>query len=77
MIVVAEGYARALGRDLREQPGHELSRGSANTTTSGRPEFQDLANAAEFLHWQLRQIGCLVSGKKKNNPSNFFTADME
>ena len=77
MIVVAEGYARALRRDLREQPDHELSKGSANTTTSGRPEFQDLANAAEFLHWQLRQTGCLISGKKKNNPSNFFTADME
>ena len=66
MIVVAEGYARALRRDLREQPDHELSKGSANTTTSGRPEFQDLANAAEFLHWQLRQTGCLISGEKRN-----------
>ena len=58
VIVVAEGYARALRKELREQPGHELSlRGSeaANrTTTSGRPEFEGLANAAEFLHWQLR-----------------------
>jgi len=63
VIVVAEGYARSLRQELNRQPEHELTRDSINTT-SGRPEFQDLSNAAEFLHWQLKQTGCLLSGKK-------------
>ena len=74
MIVVAEGYARALRKDLRAQPDHELTKRSANTT-SGRPEFQDLANAAEFLHWQLKQTGCLVSGNNKNGVSLWSCGD--
>ena len=74
MIVVAEGYARALRKDLRAQPDHELNKRSANTT-SGRPEFQDLSNAAEFLHWQLKQTGRLVSGKDKNEMSLSASGD--
>ena len=58
VIVVAEGYARALRKEL----AGELA-GVLHTTTSGRPEMTAVASASAFLHWQLTQTGHL-SGKK-------------
>lgn len=63
VIAVAEGYARALRRNLTngEVSSQHLP---CVVSTSGRPGQKDLVSAATFLHFQLKSTGMLDASKK-------------